>query len=256
MTRHVHRFEGLAAEYDRWREDYPPPLFASIVDEAPDAPPLAADVGAGTGLATARLLEASPQGWTVMAVEPGADMRGRLEARFAAEPRVRVVAAPGEALPVEDGALAVITVCAAFHWLDQPTFMAEARRALAPGGVLAVVRNNRVEGAAMAAMSSWLKAHSEEDAAWRQTPEQQAAVLEAAPGFGAVIVRKAPWERTLERDALVALALTRSTALPALRKLGREAVEAALREVYAGAAGDAPVRLRYDAAALIVRRLD
>jgi ubiquinone/menaquinone biosynthesis C-methylase UbiE len=252
--RHVERFEGLAVEYDRWREDYPAALFADVLAEAPAWPPLAADVGAGTGLATARLLQAAPPDWTVMAVEPGADMRARLRARFAAEPRVRVVASPGEILPVGAGALAAITVCAAFHWLDQPAFLAEARRALTPGGALAVVRNNRVEGPAMAALSAWLKRHSDAATPWRQSCSEQAAILAAAPGFGPVMVRLAPWERTLDRDGLIALALTRSSAVPALRRLGREAVEAALREVYADAAGDAPTRLVYEATALIVRR--
>ena len=43
-----------------------------------------------------------------------------------------------EALPLADGVLDVMTVAQAFHWFDHAAFLAEARRTLKPGGVLAL----------------------------------------------------------------------------------------------------------------------
>ena len=53
-------------------------------------------------------------------------------------PRVRYAVAQAEGAPFRSGAFDLITVAQALHWLELPEFYAEARRLLAPGGVVAV----------------------------------------------------------------------------------------------------------------------
>jgi len=53
-------------------------------------------------------------------------------------PRVEYRVAPAEASGLPGGSVDLITVAQALHWFDIGAFYAEARRVLAPGGVLAV----------------------------------------------------------------------------------------------------------------------
>jgi SAM-dependent methyltransferase len=56
--------------------------------------------------------------------------------------------AQAEAVPFRSQAFDLITVAQALHWLELPVFYAEARRLLAPGGVVAVwtYGRQRVDG--------------------------------------------------------------------------------------------------------------
>ncbi|AAF10675.1 class I SAM-dependent methyltransferase [Deinococcus radiodurans] len=92
---------------------------------------LGADVACGTGLSSAALAELVGE---VRAFDASAAML----AEAAPHPRVTYAQAPAEALPLADGVLDVMTVAQAFHWFDHAAFLAEARRTLKPGGVLAL----------------------------------------------------------------------------------------------------------------------
>lgn len=94
-TARAHSFNAVAAQYADHRPTYPPALFHTIEDLTgrPLAGSRVADVGAGTGLATARLLE---RGARVVAVEPGEDMAAEFRRRIPGTPVVR---GDGNALP-------------------------------------------------------------------------------------------------------------------------------------------------------------
>ncbi|SMY11570.1 class I SAM-dependent methyltransferase [Brevibacterium jeotgali] len=104
-----------------------------------------ADIGAGTGKLTAELLA---RGWRVSAVEPNDDMRDALVARLADDERLTVVGAPAEATRLPDASVNLVTVAQAFHWFDIPSFRAECRRILRPGGQIALIWNFRRRGEA------------------------------------------------------------------------------------------------------------
>lgn len=121
-----------------------PPSEATSAEAAAGSPPVVADIGAGTGKLTAALLE---RGWTTVAVEPNEDMRVALRATIGDADGLTVVDAPAEQTTLEDSSVSLVTVAQAFHWFDIPSFRAECRRILRPGGQVALVWNFRRKGA-------------------------------------------------------------------------------------------------------------
>jgi SAM-dependent methyltransferase len=100
---------------------------------------VAVDVGAGTGKFT-RLLAAT--GAQIHAVEPVDEMREQLATNLAG---VNVVSGTAQNLPISDGEADVIVCAQAFHWFATSDVLSEFRRALKPGGRLALVWNVRDE---------------------------------------------------------------------------------------------------------------
>ncbi|HYF45950.1 MAG TPA: class I SAM-dependent methyltransferase [Acidimicrobiales bacterium] len=93
------------------------------------------DLAAGTGKLTVDLVA---RGAHVVAVEPIPEMRARLEG-------VEALDGTAEAIPLDDASVDVVTVAQAFHWFDAPAALAECRRVLRPGGLLAMLWNTRDE---------------------------------------------------------------------------------------------------------------
>ena len=53
-------------------------------------------------------------------------------------PRIAWIESPAENLPLPSGSVDLVTTGLAYHWFDQPRFLAEARRVLKPEGWLAI----------------------------------------------------------------------------------------------------------------------
>ncbi|WP_369151631.1 class I SAM-dependent methyltransferase [Streptomyces pseudogriseolus] len=130
----AHSFNAVAAQYADHRPTYPPALFDAIEELTgrPLAGSQAVDVGAGTGMATARLLE---RGAHVVAVEPGEGMAAEFRHRLPGTPVVR---GDGNALPLADRTADLITYAQSWHWTDPARSVPEALRVLRPGGALAL----------------------------------------------------------------------------------------------------------------------
>lgn len=96
------------------------------------------EIGAGTGLATERLLAAGPK--RLLAVEPDRRLAEFLRGRWTDE-RLEVVPETFEqaALPAQAFDLAVSAT--AFHWLDAPEALRRIHTALRPGGAVALFWN-------------------------------------------------------------------------------------------------------------------
>jgi len=134
----VRGFDVNAAAYERARPSYPPEAVAHIVGHGGIGPGRRVlDLAAGTGKLTRLLV---PSGAEVVAVEPVAGMRARLEA---ADLGVEVLEGTAESLPLPDASVDAVTVAQAFHWFDPPAALAEMRRVLRPGGRLFLVWNMR-----------------------------------------------------------------------------------------------------------------
>jgi SAM-dependent methyltransferase len=126
---------GSAAEVnERARPSYPPEaidwlLMRTGVGEGDTI----VDLGAGTGKLT-RLL--APAGARIVAIEPVPEMRALIGVG-------EVMDGTAEAIPLDDGAAALVTVAQAFHWFDLDRALPEIHRVLRPGGRLALVWNMR-----------------------------------------------------------------------------------------------------------------
>jgi SAM-dependent methyltransferase len=124
---------GSAAEaYERHRPEYPAALFDDVVAYGglvPGSPVL--EVGAGTGKATRALLA---RGLEVTGIEPDPDMAGVL-ARTC--PAANVVVSGFEAFDPRH-AFSLVCSAQAWHWVEPDERGSLARRALRPGGTVAV----------------------------------------------------------------------------------------------------------------------
>lgn len=123
-------FSGHAAAYASYRPGYPPELFEILAD-LPRERRLAWDCGTGNGQAAIGLADYFER---VIATDPSAQ---QLE-HATPHPRVEYRVAPAEASGLEAGSIDLVAVAQAFHWFDFDRFFAEARRVLAPGGVVAL----------------------------------------------------------------------------------------------------------------------
>ncbi len=126
----------MAAEYERYRPDYPEEALRWAADElglAPGARVL--DVGAGTGKLTRGLVAL---GFDVVAVEPGAPM---LEQLRRAVPEAEALEAPAEAIPLPAASVDAAFAGQAFHWFDRERALPELHRVIGPEGGLALLWN-------------------------------------------------------------------------------------------------------------------
>jgi SAM-dependent methyltransferase len=133
------RFSDLAGAYVAARPSYPVESVDVLIDGLGDPASLAvADLGAGTGISS-RVIAA--RGPLVYAIEPNAKMRDAA----ATNERVKWVDGTAEATTLPDASVDVVAAFQAWHWVDHPAAIIEARRILRPGGRLAAIYNERDE---------------------------------------------------------------------------------------------------------------
>jgi len=135
-TAHARSFGAAAVQYDKGRPSYPE---AAVDWLLPVGAATVLDLGAGTGKLTRRLVA---RGLDVVAVEPSERMRGQLTRAL---PAVRALAGSAEQIPLPDGAVEVVLVAQAWHWVDVDRAVPEVARVLAAGGRLGLVWNDRDE---------------------------------------------------------------------------------------------------------------
>jgi SAM-dependent methyltransferase len=133
------RFSERADAYVAARPSYPVESVDVLIEGLGDPATLAvADLGAGTGI-SARAIAA--RGPLVYAIEPNAKMR---EAA-AADPQVRWINGTAEATTLPAASVNVVAAFQAWHWVEHPSGVTEARRILRPHGRLAAIYNERDE---------------------------------------------------------------------------------------------------------------
>ncbi|MDY6898368.1 MAG: class I SAM-dependent methyltransferase [Cyanobacteriota bacterium] len=129
----LNRFSDKAENYTKYRPIYPDAVIDKILENftSPNQI-LAADIGAGTGIAARQLAD---KGVNVTAVEPNSAMREAAEKYQ----NVKWKKGTAEATNLPDASVDLITCFQAFHWFNpQPTLL-EFRRILKPKGRLAIV---------------------------------------------------------------------------------------------------------------------
>ena len=123
-------FSIAASDYARFRPQYPDELFAWLAQQC-SRTDLAWDCATGNGQAARALA-----GYFRAVV--ASDASGEQIAEAVAHPGVSYRVAPAEASGLPDNSVNLLTVAQAVHWFDLDRFYAEARRVLAPGGVIAL----------------------------------------------------------------------------------------------------------------------
>jgi SAM-dependent methyltransferase len=135
-------FSSRVADYVHSRPDYPSALYDELIRAAGLQPEASvADIGAGTGILSAGLLE---RGFNVFAVEPNAEMRQAADARFAGHPKYRGIDGSAEHMPLPNGSIDLTTVAQAFHWFEPEATRKEFQRVLKPNGCVALIWNDRI----------------------------------------------------------------------------------------------------------------
>lgn len=128
-------YERKSDTYATGRPSYLPAAFDDLIADLGTGGWV--ELGAGTGIATAPLVERGAQ---ITAVEPVDAMRARLEAAL---PDVKTVAGTSEAIPVPDGSARVVLASQSFHWFDYVPALDEIGRVLVDGGALVTLWNVR-----------------------------------------------------------------------------------------------------------------
>ncbi|MDP3338749.1 class I SAM-dependent methyltransferase [Frigidibacter sp.] len=252
------RFDGLAEQYEMHRPGYPLEAFRALTRDIRCCTRIAVDVGAGPGNSTLSLREAIGPGWSIVAIEPGRDMRRVLARRFSAAPEVQVSDATAEEMHLPSGFASLVVACTAFHWLDAPRFFAEAERILAPGGVLGLIRNRRKPSPVVQAFDRYIEEQSGgiSDIALREARKEPVIRdLAQVPGFMAARSCTYAWESHLTARGLIDLYLTRSTLWAVVRRIGLTRVMADLNAICAAQKlGDTPQRIEWETTAKWARK--
>ncbi len=131
-------FSGTAAFYDEFRPGLPDAVVRCIMDATRD-PIRLLDLGTGTG----RVLEQlAPYFQDIIAVEPDAEMLDTARRRLHTFP-VHFANTTAENMTLPDGWQAsLVTICRAFHWMDQKLILQHLESVVAPDGVIAVFSDN------------------------------------------------------------------------------------------------------------------
>ncbi len=136
---YVDRFSNLTSAYVAARPSYPIEAIDAIVAGRGDPASLVvADLGAGTGISSRLIASCGPR---VLAIEPNAKMRAAAEP----DPRVDWIDGTAEATTLAPASVDAVVAFQAWHWVDHPAGVVEARRILRPGGCMAAVYNERDE---------------------------------------------------------------------------------------------------------------
>lgn len=247
-----HGYAQGAGTYVRGRPDYPPETAAwlrEVVGLASGR--CVVDLGAGTGKFIPRL---TATGATVIAVEPVAAMRAEL-ARL--HPEVEVHGGSAEAIPLTDATIDAVVCAQAFHWFATAAALAEIRRVLVPGGVLALVwnvRDTRVPWvAALTALTDVHQGDTPRHASgeWRR--------VFPADGFEALGERTVRHDHVGPADQVIVQRTLSTSFIAALPDLQRAEVERQVRALVAATpalaeAGDGDVAFPYRTQMLAFRK--
>jgi SAM-dependent methyltransferase len=138
------RFNEAAELYDRARPGYPAGLFEDVIRLAgiPSGGRVL-EIGCGTGQATVPLAE---RGFSIVAVELGAELAHVARRNLARFPRVEVVVSAFEDWPLPTQAFDLVLSATAFHWLNPAIRINKVADALRPGGALAIIATHHIAG--------------------------------------------------------------------------------------------------------------
>ncbi len=139
------KFTHKVSDYVKYRPSYPDGFIRYLFEEVGFSGDAAvADVGAGTGILTARLAEEVK---TVYAIEPNRNMRMACMEACGRNCSFVTLEGTAEDTGLPDDSVDFVTVAQAFHWFDRHRSQQEFARILKPDGLVVLVWNTRVPDA-------------------------------------------------------------------------------------------------------------
>jgi SAM-dependent methyltransferase len=141
MKSPTERFSDRVDNYVKHRPGYPESLVRLLQENIP-SPAVAADIGSGTGIFSRQLLKV---GYEVFGIEPNDPMRSAAEESIGENGLFHSISGTAEATTLDDRSVDLITAAQAFHWFKPLPTKAEFRRILKPGGILAIIWNERLD---------------------------------------------------------------------------------------------------------------
>jgi len=139
----AHLFRGKAAEYAKYRVDYPEPVIGAAFGSVDlDPSDVVADLGCGTGMLSRWFLE---RGNRVFGVEPDPAMRNVAEhslTRFGV--RFASIEGTAEQTSLPDASVTLVAAGNAFHYFDAQSARVEVERILRPGGRVLLIGHDMV----------------------------------------------------------------------------------------------------------------
>lgn len=155
------RFSDRVANYVRYRPSYPAAVAEALIESCQlDDHSVVADIGAGTGIFTRRMLDYNLK---VIAVEPNDKMRQAAEQELSHRLGFSSVSGTAEATNLPNDYVNLIVAAQAFHWFKQEECLPEFNRILKPSGRVALIWNKRkVQDSFQKAYDELLRSHAPE----------------------------------------------------------------------------------------------
>jgi ubiquinone/menaquinone biosynthesis C-methylase UbiE len=125
-------FDSLAENYDASRIGYANEVYNHLVDYGLTPKHRILDVGCGTGLASAPLLD---NNFSVAGVDPSEPMLAQAKRHY---PNAQWVAGTAEKLPFDNASFDVVISAQVLHRVDRAAALGEIVRVLKPGGIVAI----------------------------------------------------------------------------------------------------------------------
>ncbi|RYU89993.1 class I SAM-dependent methyltransferase [Mucilaginibacter terrigena] len=140
-TNSTSRFSKRVNNYVKYRPGYPTLIIDFLQQDFNlTTDKLIADIGAGTGISTQLFLDA---GYRVIAVEPNQPMRDKAIELLGNWPGFKAQNGTAEETGLANGSIDAVIAGQAFHWFDAKKTKAEFERILKPGGMVALIWNER-----------------------------------------------------------------------------------------------------------------
>ncbi len=142
MNDSTKRFSDRVEDYVKYRPGYPSELADYLHSRwGLDSGAVVADVGAGTGISSSLFLR---RRHPVFAIEPNTEMREKAIELLGMQPLFSALNGTAESTGLDDETIDLIVAGQAFHWFDQVATRKEFQRILKPGGVVALIWNERL----------------------------------------------------------------------------------------------------------------
>ena len=140
---HGERFSGKTADYSRSRPQYPQGIIDVLRDEkALGSGAVVADIGSGTGKLAELFLR---NGFRAVCIEPNPEMRLQASVDLEIYPSHRIMEGTAEKTGLVGHSVDLVVAGQAFHWFDPEETRKEFMRILKPGGMVALIWNDRIE---------------------------------------------------------------------------------------------------------------